>query len=107
MNEIKEKLLKELKLHDATIDTMRLHENEFSFKVDCKAMSIKNMFNNLDNAFFRIKCFDVIKINFDIEGMIIIDQLNIREQEGFVVIETLNGELYVECEKYDIEINLM
>ena len=107
MNEVQNKLLKELKLHDATISSMKLTDDSFYFMIDCKGMEINNIFNELDNIFFIVKCFDVIKINFDFEDMILIDKLSISEKDGIVIIDTLNGDLYVECKKYDVELGVI
>ena len=100
------KLIKELKLHDAIINKILLQNNTFYFKVDCSGMNIKTIYKDIDNIYFNIKCLDIIKLNFDFDGMIIIDKLNIEEEKKLITITTLNNDLYIECKKYDIEINI-
>ena len=106
IKDVTNKLIKELKLHDATINKLLLQNNIFYFKIDCSGMNIKNIYDDIDNIYFNIKCFDIIKLNFDFDGMILIDKLSIKEENNIITIETSNNDLYIECKKYDIKIDI-
>ena len=89
------------KLHDASITSLKYKDNNLYIKVDCEGMDLEELFPALDNISFTIECINVNRLDFDFEGIILIDEL-IIDKDDKIVIKVLNGDLYLECDDYRI-----
>ena len=94
-------ILLDNKLHDAIITSLKYMDNNLYIKIDCGGMNISEYFSNLDNICFTIECINIDKLKFDMEGLILIDELTIDKKDK-VIIKILNGDLYLECDNYNI-----
>ena len=70
-------------------------------KVDCEGMDLEELSSELDSLSFVIECINVNKLEFDFDGMILIDSLTIEKDKN-VVIRVSNGDLYLVCDDYKI-----
>lgn len=93
-------ILLDKKLHDATIVSLKYIDNNLYIKVDCTGMNLSKIFPNLDNIYFTIECINISKLNFDFDGMILINELSINKKEKVEI--KVNEDLYLECDDYRI-----
>ena len=89
------------KLHDAAITSLKYKDNNLYIKVDCEGMDLEELSSELDSLSFVIECINVNKLEFDFDGMILIDSLTIEKDKN-VVIRVSNGDLYLVCDDYKI-----
>ena len=94
-------LLLDNKLHDASIVSLKYNDNDLYIKVDCEGMNLEELCPGLDSIYFTIECKNIRKLNFDFDGIILIDTLTI-DQDDKVEIKISNGDLYLECDSYNI-----
>jgi len=89
------------KLHDASITSLKYKDNNLYIKVDCGGMNLEELSSELDSLSFVIECINISKLDFDFDGMILIDNLTIEKDKN-VVIRVSNGDLYLVCDDYKI-----
>jgi hypothetical protein len=100
MEDYRKKLINELALHNARIESIRLLNNKFSFKVSCEGMNINKIYPKLDNVYIEFVCSNILKLNFDFKESIIIDKLIIESDDDKYIIKT--NDLDIICSNLNI-----
>ena len=104
-NKYIDKLINELKLHDAEITGIKLNNSELEFKVSCEWMNVDSYFDNIDNIFFRFYINKIKRISFDFDGLITINSFELNKNDNLYILNVNNKDLYIEFEKCSIEYN--
>ena len=98
-----EKLLKELKLHDAEVIGLKLNDDYFQIDISCEGMDLKRYFENIDNVIISIKVYGVTKLEFDYLGRsIVIGEIDMIKNNNNVDITINKNDLNVIGNKYEI-----
>jgi hypothetical protein len=97
------KLVYDLKLHDAKIINIKLLNDEFEFIVSCSGMKINYYFNELENIDFKIKVKKIEKLIFDFSGSLEINYFTILKQNEKYILKTdYENDFYIECLEFEI-----
>ena len=97
------KLVYDLKLHDAKIINIKSLEDELEFIISCKGMNINYYFNELENIIFKFKVKEIEKLIFDFSGSLEINDFTILKQDDKYILKTdYENDFYIECLEFQI-----
>lgn len=99
------KFINELKLHDAEVTGIKLEDNIFNIEISCKGMNPSYYFDGIEDIIINLKLYNLKKLSFDYTNHIIIDECSIEKEDNTYTMSINDGiDMYIEFEKYDIEI---
>lgn len=104
-NDIINKLVYELKLHDAELITIELYDKEFIFYVSCKGMGLKYYYGDIDDILLKFHLREINNISLKFDGNIIINDFNINKKDNIFSLKIDNNDFYVECLDFKIEVS--
>lgn len=106
-NEIINKLIYELKLHDSQITGLVINNDQIEFEISCKGMNINYYYPDLDNVIFKISCSKTIETIINFYSPILVNDFSIEYKNYKYILKTDNSDFYIECHDINVEYELI